>query len=89
MSEDATIQPDAADPRRWGWRRTAVFLCLAASFSIVFLAVERDVSGAAAVAAVTGLIGLITVVVLAYVFAPTLEAGWDVVRLFAPRRKDD
>lgn len=69
----------AADPRRWVWRRSLVYLTNIASFLLFWRVVETDAAGIAVQALVGSLTLLLTAQNLAYIFAPSLEAGWGVI----------
>jgi hypothetical protein len=56
------------------------------AFAILGTAVWKDASGSAAVAAVTGLTAFLTFLLLAYIFAPSLDSGWTVLKSFLDRK---
>lgn len=79
-------QNDAADPRRWGWRRACVFLVVFCAFGLLYAVVIKDAGGAGAVAAVNSVGFLLTTTVLAYIFAPTIPSVWTLISSLLPKR---
>lgn len=74
----------AADPRNWLWRRRLIYLTNLLSFALFWRIVETDASGLAVQAVVGALALLLTAQNLAYIFAPSLEAGWSVMERVLP-----
>lgn len=79
-------QIDPADPRRWTWRRLAIFITILASFLIIGVAATLGGGDAVRVTAIGTLGGLLAIIVPVYVFAPTVEAAWSVLVGWIQRR---
>ena len=77
---------DPADPRRWVYRRAAVFISVFASFLIIGVAVWLGGSDTVRVTAIGALGSLLAIIVPVYVFAPTVEAAWSVLVGWVQRR---
>lgn len=66
----------SADPRQWIYRRIAVYITILSSLGIIAGCAIAGGDSPVRIAVVTAMSGLLTLVLMSYVFAPSLDAVW-------------
>ena len=65
-----------ADPRKWVYRRIAVYVTIISTLGIIAGCAIAGGDSPVRIAVVTAMSGLLTLVIMSYVFAPSLDSVW-------------